>query len=247
MTPSEANADNSTGARSFDSEITSTQPDVPESGAKANKTGTLPAPSAGGQFVSGQNMPQLMRSSANDPARGVMVGDPELGFHAAGHQAGQSPFANALFDQLHDEARLMVGEEIYAKMVWTYSDIKELDNWIYSSMSQYDLLADQSQAGAKAVSGLNQQLTAELVFLGLKGSDGPVLAGKGSTNVVNLESRRSMPGYAEPMLVSDSESQNAFLFILKYLTIANFLYLMVSVMAAVSLAKAFNFFIRQER
>ena len=172
---------------------------------------------------------------------GVSVNNPDLGF-VSQQTAEQAQNNINPFEQLHDEVRLMVGEDNYAKMAWTYQNVKQLDNWIYAKVSEYDLLMQD----AMAIVGLNDLLRVDLVFSGLPGMNGqPSMS-------TQLNSRHSVSNgtvIASDHLRSSAAlvSESRFYWLLNYLTILNCIYFILSIMAVVYIAKAFKFLVRQEK
>lgn len=149
------------------------------------------------------------------------------------------------FDQLHDEIRLMVGEDMYAEMVWTYLDAKKLENWIYATVDQTGLFARDS-----LIVGLNDQLMASLTSLGLAGSNNQTLTSMGQLSVQQA-ARQPDPFNAakspvDPELMKAAfEGQSSFFQLMKYLTVGNLLYVLLSIIMLLYSGKLFKFFVRQ--
>lgn len=155
---------------------------------------------------------------------------------------GQNPLAIDPLAQLHDEMRLMVGEEVYAKMVWTYLDAKQLDDWIQTTISQSELFAEDS-----LIVGLNDQLMASLTSLGLAGTSGQNKPAPEPLNSRQSGELNPVKPAIDPLLMkADFESRSIFFGLLNYLTLGNFLYLMLSVMGLIYTGKLFKFLVRQQ-
>lgn len=164
--------------------------------------------------------------------------------NASGHIDGQNQMAIDPLDQFHDEMRLILGEDIYAEMVWTYLDAKQLDNWIYTTVNQSGLFAQDS-----LIVGLNDQLMASLTSLGFVGSDGRNLSIDESSKRHNQQPNRvddTEKIVNDALMKAEFERNSAFFGVLKYLTVVNFLYLMSSIVILVYVVKLFKFLIRQQ-
>ncbi|MCQ8129172.1 hypothetical protein [Methylomonas rivi] len=164
------------------------------------------------------------------------------------HAGEHNQMVNDPFAELHDEMRLLVGEDMYAKMVWTYLDVKQLDNWIYATIKQSELFARDS-----LIVGINDQLMVGLTSLGLVGSNDRNLAFEEQLAAGNQENGRQINGLnnAEQMINdavmrAEFERNSSFFGVLKYLTVNNFLYLLLSVLVSVYLVKLVRFLIRQQ-
>lgn len=166
--------------------------------------------------------------------------------HDSRHAGGQDQIAVDPFEQLHDEMRLMVGEDMYAKMVWAYLDAKQLDNWIYTTINQSGVFAQNS-----LIVELNDYLMASLTSLGW--------AEPNEQNFSFERQRASHQGGEQANKVNDDqqalndvvttanfEKQSRFLGILKFMTLQNFLFLAIFIMAAMYTGKLFKFLIRQQ-
>lgn len=191
--------------------------------------------------------PLQMQADGGFIQRSMPAADPNLGFYP--HQiVNQNPVYDDFIGEIHDELRLMVGEDVYGKMVWTYRDLKRLDNWIYETASHFALFGQQSMSGSHRIVGLSNQLKADLFFLGLIGSD------KGQLETLRPGSRYdalslqtvALTGQTGPIAATGTVIEGRFFGILEYLTILNFVYLILAVMALVYLAKLFNFLVKQQ-
>lgn len=189
--------------------------------------------------------PLQMQSNAGLIQRNMLAADPNLGFYP-NLNANQNQSYDEFLGEMHDELRLMVGEEVYSKMAWTYLDLKRLDNWIYETTSQFALFSQQALFGNQAVVGLSDQLKAELFFMGLMGSDASRLQHMQMGSQVDVLQTQYETEQAIKIAAADAEIEGRFFGILKYLTILNFVYLILAVMALVYLAKLFSFLVKQQ-
>lgn len=158
---------------------------------------------------------------------------------------------NRLFEHLNDEVRLLVGEDIYAQLVWSYVDIKSFDNWIYATLSQYQLAGDPIFGASQGLNGLDDQLRANLVFLGINGSANSATAlnhdGHRTIAVTRDDTRNVLAEYQTQILYSRAEPQTGwFVLVFEYLTIKNLLYLVLSIISVVFLLRAIRFLLRQQ-
>ncbi|MCK9606025.1 MAG: hypothetical protein M0R33_06185 [Methylomonas sp.] len=163
------------------------------------------------------------------------------------HADGQNQMGIDPFELLRDEMRLTVGEDIYAKMVWTYLDAKQLDNWINTTIDQSELFAQDS-----LIVGLNNQLMASLTSLGLARSNGRNYLLEESLRTTRQGERQANELNGAKQIVNDAlmkaefERQSYFFGVLKYLTVGNFLYLLLSIMILAYFVKLIKFLIRQQ-
>lgn len=162
---------------------------------------------------------------------------PVPGFYPA-DALQMNPNASDPFDQIHDELRLLVGEDVYARMVWTYLDIKQFDNWLYATMEQYTLFAEES-----LLVGLNDQL---MITLGLSGpnSQHTKVSVRSSGSAAELGAAEAEIKNA--ILRADLEAQSRFFTLLKYFTVRNFFYVMLIGLVLTYTGKAFKFLVRQQ-
>jgi hypothetical protein len=149
------------------------------------------------------------------------------------------------FDQLHDEIRLMVGEDMYAEMAWTYLDAKKLENWIYATVDQTGLFARDS-----LIVGLNDQLMASLTSLGMAGAKSQTVASMGQLSaqrvVGQVDPFNAAKSTVDPEVMKAAlEGQSGFFQVLKYLTVRNLWYAMLSMIMLIYAGKCFKFFVRQ--
>jgi hypothetical protein len=147
-----------------------------------------------------------------------------------------------IFDQLRDEFELMVGDDIYTRMVWSYDSVKEMDNWLSATFSQLTMID-----GGSIFVGLNDQIIANFTA--------PEQIGMPGRNAKSLEDSHAdalkTPEYAarygvnQALVSANFESQSKFFVVLKYLTLINLLYLILTIVALVYMVKFFRFLIKQ--
>lgn len=188
---------------------------------------------------------QIPDGAANNPGQKALF---EAG--STLQLVSQSQNIDDPFNQMRDDLRLIVGEEVYAKMVWSYLDVKQLDYLIYSKMSQYDLLVQEWIQSVQEIFGLNDQLKADLVIGESPDAESRRLR-LDSLNSQHAQLQQSIEnGLAADRLnratVVDFENQSKLFKLFKYLTIKNLLYLTLSIAGAVYLAKLFKFLVRQQ-
>lgn len=194
-------------------------------------------------FESVNNFLPIQTVQANQLLERQTFAGAHLG-NASGHIDGQNLMAIDPLDQFHDEMRLMLGEDIYAEMVWTYLDAKQLDNWIYTTVNQSGLFAQDS-----LIVGLNDQLMASLTSLGFVGSDGRNLSIDESSERHSQQPNRvddTEKIVNDALMKAEFERNSAFFGVLKYLTLINFLYLMGFIVILVYVVKLFKFLVRQQ-
>lgn len=148
-----------------------------------------------------------------------------------------------IYDQLHQDVRILVDDDLYARMVWAYMDIKELDNWVHAAVDQSGLFSQSAQ-----FLGLNEQLLAGFTVLGhidasnqRRDAFNDWQKGLQSQQVDEVQSV-----IKEASLRSDSESQGLFFSYLKYFTPLNVLYLVGGILAVYYSSRFFRFMIRQQ-
>ena len=178
----------------------------------------------------------------------LLATDPNLGFYSK-QMSTQNPSYNDFLGEIHDELRLMVGEEVYGKMAWTYLDLKRLDNWIYETTSQLGIFNQQILSGSQGIVDLSNQLRADLFFLGLMGADAsrmPSLQYGNQINPLATQTDPTLARQADQMTAIDAAVEGTFFGIFKYLTILNFWYLALAIIALVYIAKLFRFLVNQQ-
>lgn len=174
--------------------------------------------------------------------------DPNLGFHS-NQISKQNPSYNDFLGKIHDELRFMVGEEVYGKMAWTYLDLKRLDHWIYETTSQLEIFNQQMLPGSQGLADLSNQLRADLFFWGLMGSDTsrmPSLQYGDQITPLQTQADSTLAVQANQMTAIDAAVEGRFFGVFKYLTILNFWYLTLTIIALVYMAKLFRFLVNQQ-
>ncbi|QBC28708.1 hypothetical protein U737_18340 [Methylomonas sp. LW13] len=149
--------------------------------------------------------------------------------------------------KLLDELRDSLGEGIYSKLVWTYYDLKDLDSRIYASMVGYDLSGSNLLGKLQQFIGVDENLNAMIVF---KSSIGITPKPEGAGDRINQDSGRnskvildfSQRNFARKEEVDTGRLQ----YILKYLTIKNFVYSLLALMGFGSVWRMFRFFVKQD-
>ena len=172
-----------------------------------------------------------------------VVRDSDLGFHSP-VESSTVDSNHRLFDLLHDQARLMLGEEVYAKIAWTYFDLKQVDEWIYSTTSQISLDGYQRFFPFSSLFRLDEHLQAGVV---LGTAEQKQWLNQNNTATLGLGSQSAqavLADYQKSIANVDRDNDSFFFSILKYLTILNLLYGMLAGLALVFLGKGFNFLIR---
>ncbi len=186
------------------------------------------------------DIPDTGNQQENNPLNWAQS-DPDPGFNLPTEvDAGQ--ISNNLFDQLHDEARWVLGEDTYSKIVWAYSDLQELDAWIYSTTSQYDF------AQSPTISGLDGRLHMGVVFgsnerASLLNQHG----GASAVNMNNVSTNELLASYQQMTLLSSNQDEESKVFgLIQYLTFKNLLYLLLLILSTIFLVSVFKFFVRQQ-
>jgi hypothetical protein len=150
----------------------------------------------------------------------------------------QSAVSGIPFDQLQNELRTLVGEDVYAQMVWTYLDAKRVDNWIYTTVGQLDLFSNQA-----LFVGLNDQIRAGFTSARMDGRRDDFGGWQNSLESLQRSDAKSM--LEDAALQANFEEQSRFFAYLKYLTPMNLIYLMLIIMALIYGGKLFKFLISQ--
>ena len=155
---------------------------------------------------------------------------------------GQNQQNFDVFDQLHDEFKLMVGDDIYTRMAWSYDSVKELDNWLSATFSQLTHL----DGGLVSV-GLNDQVIANFTApdqIGMPGRNAKSLEDS-HADALKTPEYAARYGVNQAVISANVESQGKFLVVLKYLTLINLLYTILIIVALVYVGKFFRFLIKQ--
>lgn len=156
--------------------------------------------------------------------------------------AGKNQHNLDVFDQLHDEFKLMVGDDMYTRMAWSYDSVKEVDTWLSSTLNQLTQVDGES-----IFVGLNDQLIANFTApeqIGLPGRNTKSLEDS-HADALKTPEYAARYGVNQALISVNFESQSKFFVVLKYLTLSNFLYLAVSIVALVYGGKFFRFLIKQ--
>ena len=154
------------------------------------------------------------------------------------------------FAQIREDLRELVGDEVYSKMIWAYRDFKELDHSIYAELSQYEVIVQEWLVEVQEIFGLNDQLRAELILPETPDAEASrlrvaAIQSQHDTTEDNLASRLKADSLNQATVV-DFEVESKLFQIIKYITIKNFLYLLLSILGAVYCAKFFKFLVRQQ-
>lgn len=154
------------------------------------------------------------------------------------------------YKNIVEDVRVGLGEDVYDKLTWMYYDIKELDTWIYANVMSYDSSENNLMSEFWRFIGVDAQVNAMIIFGG-----GQTLAGEavGFQNGVN----KGRGGESHTKVVLDLSSQNPvnievvengyFKFVLKYLTIKNVIYFLLSILGAGLFFRVFRFFVKQDK
>jgi len=154
------------------------------------------------------------------------------------------------YKNIVEDVRVGLGEDVYGKLTWIYYDIKEFDALIYSNLMIYDSKVNNLAGEFWRFIGVDAQVNAMIIF-----GDGQTLAGEaaGFQNGVN----KGRGGESHTKVVLDLSSQNPvnidvvengyFKFVLKYLTIRNVIYFLLSILGAGLFFRVFRFFVKQDK
>ncbi|OAI18560.1 hypothetical protein A1507_09405 [Methylomonas koyamae] len=154
------------------------------------------------------------------------------------------------YEDVLDSVRDTIGDTVYSKLLWTYYDIKEIDNLIYAKMAQYDFSRSVVAEGYRGINGLNHQFGASIMVgnsLGVSNGnamfqDDMVKAVSGSNEKAVLNIPEQNFGNIE----HDTIDNSYFAFILRIRTITNIIYAMLAVFLSGLLLRVFRFFIKQD-
>lgn len=158
-----------------------------------------------------------------------------------GNTAGQNQHNPDVFEQLHDEFKLAVGDDLYTQMAWSYDEVKELDNWLSATFSQLTQIDSES-----IFVGLNDQIIANFTVpeqIGVPGQHVKSVADR-HADALKTPEYAARYGVSQAVIQANFENQSKFLLILNYLTLSNLLYLAISVATVVYIGKFFRFLIK---
>lgn len=160
------------------------------------------------------------------------------------------PSVEIFYEDVLDSVRDTIGDTTYSKLLWTYYDIKEIDNLIYAKMAQYDFSRSVVAEGYRGINGLNHQFGATIMVSNplavpsgnamfqddiakpVQGSNGKVVLNITEQNLGNIE--------------RETIDNSYFAFILRIMTIKNIIYAMLTVFTSGLLLRVFRFFIKQD-
>ncbi|WP_020485068.1 hypothetical protein [Methylomonas sp. MK1] len=146
-----------------------------------------------------------------------------------------------------DEVRDSLGEGIYSKLVWTYYDLKDLDDRIYASMVGYDLSSSNFLGKLQQFIGVDENLNAMMVFKSSLGITGKPDGVGDSKNQESNTSSKVILDFSQHNFARKEEVDTGRLqYILKHLTIKNIIYSLLSLMGGGMLWRLFRFFIKQD-
>jgi hypothetical protein len=153
------------------------------------------------------------------------------------------------YKNLLEEVQTGLGEGVYGKLVWTYYDLKDLDDRIYASMVGYDLSAIKLLGKLEQFIGVDSQVNAMIVF----GSGGGIMGksigvGNGENQDANKSSNsKVILDFSQRSVAEKNEVDTGrFQFILKHLTIKSFIYSLLILMGVGMAWRMFRFFIKQD-
>lgn len=153
-----------------------------------------------------------------------------------------------LVDMFREEIRAKMEDDVYEKAVWTYAEIKDMNNWINSTMAQYGF--GQGALPGKqeySIVGLDGLLNVMAIFQ-QNDSTGLFLQDDGN-KFLNTGASGD-----KALLIEDYQDRQAdaqgfeskFYVIFKYLTIINIIYAFLGMAFVVIVIKAFKFLVRQQ-
>lgn len=143
---------------------------------------------------------------------------------------------------LQDDIRSMVGEDIYAKMVWMYFDLKAVDNQIYSTLEQYGL--GRGGVFEQQLPIVIQDNPIQSIFALVPGNPDEAYNPK-TASIAGNESIKDVWRDRPSRALGEELYQDGLFFkISEYLTVANLLYVMALWVSLKLLFKGFRFLLR---
>lgn len=160
------------------------------------------------------------------------------------------PSVEVFYEDVLDSVRDTIGAATYSKILWTYYDIKEIDNLIYAKMAQYDFSHSIFSDGYRGIDGLNHQFGASIMVSNASGApnrnsmfqddlDKPSPGSSGKA-VLNIPEQNF--GNLEHEFVGNSY----FGLILRIMTVKNIIYAMLAIFMSGLIWRVFRFFIKQD-
>jgi hypothetical protein len=153
------------------------------------------------------------------------------------------------YKNLLDEVRTGLGEGIYSKLVWTYYDLKDLDERIYASMVVYDLSSSNLLGKLQQFIGVDEHINAMIVFKSSVGISGkPIGVGNGENQDPNKSSSSKVVlDFSQRNFARKEEVDTGYIqYILKLLTIKNIIYSLLILMGIGMVWRMFRFFVKQD-
>jgi hypothetical protein len=151
-------------------------------------------------------------------------------------------------DRFQEGIRTELGEGVYEKAVWTYAEIKGVDNWINSTMAQYGF-GEGSLLGKQKYSivGLDGLLNVMVI---LQQGDGASLVSKDDGNALwqtegSGDKAFLIEGNQDRLAIARVQDSK-FSIIFKYLTIINLIYSFLGMVFVVVVVGVFRFLVRQQ-
>lgn len=157
-----------------------------------------------------------------------------------------SDFTEALKGKIKGD----IGEDAYAKIVWTYGEIQNIDDWINSTMAQYGFDDSYLFGGQKySAMGLDDHVSMRVILQGNEtvGESGllPENTGKDSWKLREDNKAVLVGDYRRESIDNYAQNQK-FAIVLKYFTIVNFVYLFFFVMFISLIIRGLKFLVRQQ-
>ncbi len=158
--------------------------------------------------------------------------------------------AKISYSGMLDSVRDAIGDSAYSKLLWTYYDIKEIDNLIYTKMAQYDFSHSVFSEGYISINGLNQQFGASIMVSNVLGAPNENLLFQGEFNKgpagAGGKAVSNIPEQSLENVQSDMVENSYFALILQFLTVKNLIYAMLAIFLGGLLIRVFRFFIKQD-
>lgn len=153
------------------------------------------------------------------------------------------------YKNIVEDVRVGLGEDVYGKLTWMYYDIKELDAWIYENVMSYESGESNLMGEFWQFIGVDAQVNAMIIFGG-----GQAFAGDAAGFQHGVSQRRGSESHSKVVLNLSSQNpvnidvveNGYFKFVMKYLTIKNVIYFLLSILGAGLIFRIFRFFVKQD-
>ena len=150
-----------------------------------------------------------------------------------------------LYKNLIEDVRVTLSEEVFSKMVWTYFDLKDLDDKVYSTISEYDLKVQSVFGKMQQLIGIDNQINALIIF-GANADSGSRNNPSGSANPRGDGDKATLDFSEIGALNAEGQEIGKTGVVFKHFTIKNIAYFLLGVLSVGMVWRGFRFILKQD-